>query len=92
MQFCTTERPQLFEFEVVSCRTCRLRSKKAILEVAMSNFEKMTRLSEKLGSLHANLTPPNLHPRLEVPLNLTYILFDASNCIAFNSIAIPEQR
>ena len=37
---CTTEHPQLFEFEVASCRTCRLRSKKAILEVAMSNLQK----------------------------------------------------
>ena len=40
MQFCTTERPQLFEFEVASCRTCRLRSKKAILKVATSNLQK----------------------------------------------------
>ena len=27
--FRTTEHPQLLEFEVASCRTCRLRSKKA---------------------------------------------------------------
>ena len=40
MQFCTTESPQLFEFEVATCRTCRLRSKKAILEVATSNLQK----------------------------------------------------
>ena len=40
MQFCTKERPQLFEFEVASCKTCRLRSKEAILEVATSNLEK----------------------------------------------------
>ena len=40
VQFCTTERPQLFEFEVASCRTCRLRSKTAILEVATSNLQK----------------------------------------------------
>ena len=40
MQFCTTERPQLFEFEVATCRTCMLRSKKAILEVATSNLQK----------------------------------------------------
>ena len=40
VQFCTTERPQLFEFEVATCRTCRLRSKKAILEVATSNLQK----------------------------------------------------
>ena len=39
MQFCTTEHPQLFEFEVATCRTCRLRSKKAILEVATSNLQ-----------------------------------------------------
>ena len=37
VQFCTTEHPQLFEFELASCRTCRLRPKKAILEVATSN-------------------------------------------------------
>ena len=61
MQFCTTEHPQLFEFEVATCRIFRLRSKKAILEVATSNFAKMMRLSEKLGSLHANLTPPTVH-------------------------------
>ena len=40
LQFCTTERPQLFEFGVATCRTCRLRSKKAILEVATSNLQK----------------------------------------------------
>ena len=34
VQFHATERPQLFEFGVATCRTCRLRSKKAILEVA----------------------------------------------------------
>ena len=55
-----TERPQLFEFEVATCKTFRLRSKKAILEVATSNLQKMTRHCEKLGSLHANLTPPKL--------------------------------
>ena len=37
---CTTERPQFFKFEVANCRTCRLRSKKAILEVATSNLQK----------------------------------------------------
>ena len=40
VQFCTTEHPQLFKFEVETCRTCRLRSKKAILEDAMSNLQK----------------------------------------------------
>ena len=40
VQFCTTERPQLFEFEVATCRTCKLRTKKAILEVATSNLQK----------------------------------------------------
>ena len=35
-----TERPQLYEFEVASCGPCRLMSKKAILEVATSNFQK----------------------------------------------------
>ena len=30
----------LFEFDVATCRTCRLRSKTAILEVAMSNLQK----------------------------------------------------
>ena len=61
MHFCTTERPQLFEFEVATCRTCRFRSKKAILEVAISNLEKMMRLCAKLGSLHADLTPPTVY-------------------------------
>ena len=36
MQFCTTERPRLFEFDVATCRTCKIRSKKAILEVVTS--------------------------------------------------------
>ena len=49
---------QLLEFDVASCRTFRLRSKKAILEVSTS---KMTRLWAKLGSLHADLTPPNVN-------------------------------
>ena len=35
----TTECPQLCEFEVATSRTCRLRSKKAILEVATSNLQ-----------------------------------------------------
>ena len=38
--FCTTESPQLFGFELATCRTCRLRSKTAILEVATSNLQK----------------------------------------------------
>ena len=40
MQFCTTERPQLFEFRVATCRSCRLRSKKTILEFATFNLRK----------------------------------------------------
>ena len=40
VQFCNTERPQLFEFGVATIRTCRLRSKKAILEVATFNLQK----------------------------------------------------
>ena len=40
LQFCTTERPQLFEFGVGTCRKCRLRSKKAIHEVATFNLQK----------------------------------------------------
>ena len=28
VQFCTTELPQLFEFEVATCTTCRLSSKR----------------------------------------------------------------
>ena len=55
VQFCTTERPQ-FEFDVATCRTCRLRSKMTILEVATSNLQKCA----KLRSFHANLTPPNM--------------------------------
>ena len=49
MQFCTTERPQFFEFEVATCRTCRLRSKKAILEVAMSNLQKWQGFAQSWG-------------------------------------------
>ena len=54
MQFCTTEHPQLFEFEVASCRTFRLRSKKAILEVAivLGSFEYLERLKAKLESVY----------------------------------------
>ena len=59
----TTEHPQLFEFRVATCRTCRLRSKKVILEV-VATFAKMMRLCAKLGSLHAVLTPPNLVHRI----------------------------
>ena len=40
VQFCTTEHPQFCEFELASCTACRLRSKKAILEVATSNLQK----------------------------------------------------
>ena len=40
VQLCTAERPKLFEFEVTTCTTCRLRSKAAILEVATSNLQK----------------------------------------------------
>ena len=49
MQFCTTKRPQLCEFEVASCRTCRLRSKKAILEVATSNLQKRRGFAQSWG-------------------------------------------
>ena len=68
VQLCTTERPQLFEFEVATCRTCRLRSKKAILEVATSNLQKKTGLRAKLGSLHANLTPPTAYSAVYIPV------------------------
>jgi hypothetical protein len=37
-----------------------LSSKKAFLEVDMS-VSKMTKLCTKVGTLHANLTPPNVH-------------------------------
>ena len=40
LQFCTTGRPQLFEFEVPTCRACKLSSKKAILEDGTSNVQK----------------------------------------------------
>ena len=39
VQFCTTKRPHLFESEVENCSLCRLRFKKAILEVGTSNFQ-----------------------------------------------------
>ena len=79
VQFCTTERPQLFEFEVASCKTSRLRSKKAILEVAMSNLKKMTRLCSKLGSLHADLTP---QPQGQNMSNTSQSLFGRSALLA----------
>ena len=41
--------PQLHEFEVASCRTCRLRSKKAILEVSTSNFQKRQGFAQSWG-------------------------------------------
>ena len=47
--FCTTEHPQWFEFEVATCRTCRLVSKKAILEVATSNLQKWRGFAQSLG-------------------------------------------
>ena len=40
VQFCTTERPQFFEFEVATYRKCRLRLKNTILEVFTSNVQK----------------------------------------------------
>ena len=49
MQFCTTERPQLFEFEVATCRTCRLRTKKAILESPTSNLQKWRGFAQSWG-------------------------------------------
>jgi hypothetical protein len=49
VQFCTTEHPQLFEFELASCRTCRLRPKKAILEVATSNLQKWRDFAQSWG-------------------------------------------
>ena len=36
----TTERPQFCEFEKASYRACRLKLKKAMLEVATSNLQK----------------------------------------------------
>ena len=50
MQFCTTERPQLFEFEVATCRTFW-----KLPRLICKNDEALC----KAGSLHANLTPPN---------------------------------
>ena len=58
MQFCTTERPQLFEFDVATSRTCIGYG----LERPFWKLPRlMTRLCAKLGSLHADLTPPNLY-------------------------------
>ena len=39
----------LFEFEVVTCRTCRLGYKKAILEVATSNLQKWRGFAQSWG-------------------------------------------
>ena len=73
MQFCTTEHSQLFEFVVTSCRICRLRSKKAILEVATSN-------------LHADLTPPNLHNSQNYSiLSLGFLKKNISETISFQT-------
>ena len=55
MQFCTTKCPQFCEFEAASSRNCRLRSKMAFLEVAKNDEA----CAVKVGSLHADLTPPN---------------------------------
>ena len=60
MQFCTTERPKLCEFEVATCTTYRLMSEKAILEVAML-ICKNDGAFQKMGSMHADLTPPNMY-------------------------------
>ena len=54
MQFCTTKCPQFCEFEAASSRNCRLRSKMAFLEVAKNDEA----CAVKVGSLHADLTPP----------------------------------
>ena len=57
VQFCTTECPQLFEFGVATCRTFRLRSKKAVLEVATSNLQNCRGFAK---TLHVDLIPPKL--------------------------------
>ena len=49
VQFWITEGPKLFEFEVASCRLCRLRSKLAILEVATSNLQKWRGIAQSWG-------------------------------------------
>ena len=51
------ERPQLFEFEVATCRTCRIRSKKAILEVATSKCKNDEAL-RKAGVLACRFDTP----------------------------------
>ena len=63
----------MFEFEVPSCRTCSLRSKKANLEDGTSNLKKMTRPCAKLGSLHADLTPPIFYILI---VDMLYCIFD----------------
>ena len=70
MPFCTTESPQLFEFEEATCRTHGIRSKKAIMEVA-----KMMRLSTKLGSLYDDLTPPNVETQDLLELEIQDVWF-----------------
>ena len=67
VRFCTTGRPQLFEFEVATCRACKLRSKKAILKDA-----KMTLPCAKIRSLNADLTPPNVYCIHKATKNLNY--------------------
>ena len=57
MQFCTTERPHFLKFELETCRTFRLRSKKAVLEVATSNLQNCRGFAK---TLHVDLIPPKL--------------------------------
>ena len=65
MQFCTTERPQLFEFEVANCRTSSLRYKKAILEVAMSNLQITDEALPKTGVFACRFDTP-IHRELKL--------------------------
>ena len=50
-----TERPQLFEFEVASCGPCLKKPFWKLPQLIFKNDEAL------LGSLHADLTPPNVY-------------------------------
>ena len=62
VQFCTREHPQ---FEVATCRTCTLRSKKAILEVATSYLQKWRGFPQRWGPCM-----PIWHPLMHIVIVL----------------------
>ena len=78
LEFCNLKSPQFCEIEVTSCRKRSFRSKKVFFEVPMSLVTKMTRLCGKMGSLHANLTPPNVYSSLRNNFNVYIVWLNIS--------------